>query len=317
MINSGKFIISLDCEMLWGMRDHADKSSVYGSSVLAGHDNMKNLLYLFEKYDIHATWAFVGMCLLENKDEIIKHSAERRPSYQNRRLNNYSYIEKDYEEEGTDNYYYSGDMAGFVAQFPNQEIATHTFSHYYCLEKGQKKEEFEEDLKCSLLTMEEKLNEYPVSIIFPRNQVNSDYLSILENYGICRYRGKQKYRSTNKNVFGKVNRALFRYFTIPAFSCTYKIEKQIRDRKLLNIPSTSFFEIYNGKNERMAKRYITVFKNVMTLAARTGRTVHLCFHPHNLGQYTSINMERLEELLGHYSYLNKKYGFKSCSMREI
>lgn len=317
MINSGKFIISLDCEMLWGMRDHADKSSIYGSSVLAGHDNMKELLYLFERYGIRATWAFVGMCLLKDKDEIREYSAVRRPSYQNQKLNNYNYIEKDYEEEGTDHYYYSGDMADLVAKFPDQEIATHTFSHYYCLEKGQTKKEFEDDLKCSILTTEEKLNIHPVSIIFPRNQVNQDYLSVLAKYGIRRYRGKQKYKSTSKGIVGKINRMLFRYFTVPAFLCTYKIEKQLRDRNLLNIPGTSSFEIYNGKNKRRAKRYVTVLKNVMTLAAITGRTVHLCFHPHNLGQYTSINMERLEELLKHYSYLSRKYGFKSYSMKEI
>ena len=70
MQKKGTFIISIDCEMLWGMRDFSEKKSLTGEYVLVGHSVMLRILELFKKYDIHATWAFVGLCLLESKDEI-------------------------------------------------------------------------------------------------------------------------------------------------------------------------------------------------------------------------------------------------------
>ena len=67
MQKKGTFIISIDCEMLWGMRDFSEKKSLTGEYVLVGHSVMLRILELFKKYDIHATWAFVGLCLLESQ----------------------------------------------------------------------------------------------------------------------------------------------------------------------------------------------------------------------------------------------------------
>jgi hypothetical protein len=59
---------------------------------------------------------------------------------------------------------------------PGQEIGTHTFSHYYCLEPGQQPEQFEDDLKAAIAVSKAKGIDTK-SIVFPRNQY-SQFTSI-------------------------------------------------------------------------------------------------------------------------------------------
>jgi peptidoglycan/xylan/chitin deacetylase (PgdA/CDA1 family) len=62
----GKFVISLDFELQWGMLDHVTKDSPYRKNIKAVHDVIPKLLELFGKYDIHATFATVGLVFFEN-----------------------------------------------------------------------------------------------------------------------------------------------------------------------------------------------------------------------------------------------------------
>ena len=56
---TGQFIISLDFELLWGVRDHADRDS-YGQNVTGARAAVPRMLDLFERHGIAATWATVG-----------------------------------------------------------------------------------------------------------------------------------------------------------------------------------------------------------------------------------------------------------------
>ena len=76
----GNFVISLDFELMWGVRDHATRES-YGRNVLGGRQAVAAMLDLFHKRGISATWATVGALLCESKDELIariKHTAVSR-----------------------------------------------------------------------------------------------------------------------------------------------------------------------------------------------------------------------------------------------
>lgn len=89
---SGAFVISLDFELLWGVRDHADRQS-YGQSVLGGRQAIPRMLELFAKNGIRATWATVGFAFCETRDELMASlpHAELRPRYLNQSLSNYTY----------------------------------------------------------------------------------------------------------------------------------------------------------------------------------------------------------------------------------
>ena len=54
------------------------------------------------------------------------------------------------ENEERDPFHYGQSLLEKISRYEGQEISTHTFSHYYCLEDGQTAEQFEADLKASL-----------------------------------------------------------------------------------------------------------------------------------------------------------------------
>lgn len=45
---TGQFVISLDFELLWGVRDHADRDT-YGKNILGARDALPKMLELFAK----------------------------------------------------------------------------------------------------------------------------------------------------------------------------------------------------------------------------------------------------------------------------
>ena len=78
-----------------------------------------------------------------------------------------------------------------LAEYEDQEISTHTFSHFYCLEEGQTAEQFEADLIASL-NVSSAFGHPAKSIVFPRNQLNKAYLPICKKHGIESFRGNEK-----------------------------------------------------------------------------------------------------------------------------
>jgi hypothetical protein len=88
---NGQFVISLDFELLWGVRDHADRDS-YGGNVLGARDAVPKMLELFADKKICATWATVGFLFCESKEELLASFPSELPAYLNPRLSNFSYI---------------------------------------------------------------------------------------------------------------------------------------------------------------------------------------------------------------------------------
>ena len=79
MTSQPEFMVSLDFELLWGVRDHADRDS-YGRNVLGGREAIPRMLDLFAAHEIHATWATVGMLFCESRDELLDCGAPRGAS---------------------------------------------------------------------------------------------------------------------------------------------------------------------------------------------------------------------------------------------
>src|SRR3546814_16264095 len=68
-------------------------------------------------------------------------------------------------------------MVRRLLQCPDQEIATHSYSHYYCLEPGQTDVQFRADLRAATAQLREWNIDYR-SIVFPRNQYDSRHLEL-------------------------------------------------------------------------------------------------------------------------------------------
>ena len=98
---NGQFVISLDFELLWGVRDHADRDS-YGGNVLGARDAVPKMLELFAEKGIRATWATVGFLFCESKEELLASFPSELPEYSNPRLSNFSYIDEIGNDERSD-----------------------------------------------------------------------------------------------------------------------------------------------------------------------------------------------------------------------
>ena len=315
--HTGTFVISLDYELLWGVWDVTTKEK-YGVNITGVKEVIPALLKLFADYNIRSTFATVGILFAKNKDELLTSLPDTKPSYNNAEYNVYL---KEFNSMGADEtddpYHFGYTLFEMIKNSPH-EIATHTFSHYFCLEEGQTAREFEADLKAAIRIAEAN-NVQISSLVFPRNQINEDYLPVLANNGITVYRGNPvswiyKPRMFSAEVpFIRFCRLLDTYIPISGNN-TIAINKEAG--LPVNIPASRFLKPYNKNLAWLEKLKLKRIRNEMTHAAKNNELYHLWWHPHNFGVNIPENMNNLAVLLNHYRFLQKKYGFKNCTMKE-
>ncbi len=319
-MNNGHFLISLDFELFWGVRDTQTKKS-YGQNILGVKSAIEKMLVSFELFGIDVTFAIVGFLFHKNKKELLNNLPDLLPNYNNKHLS--PYLSFEYEvgsDEQDDPYHFGSSMIEMIRKYPNHEIATHTYCHYYCLEDGQSKKEFEADLVKAIQIASEKGICFS-SIIFPRNQTNLEYLKICKHYGIESYRGNEKgiiyspksYSHETKLI--RFLRLIDSYINLTGFHCySYK---EIKQSFPFNIPSSRFLRPFSNKLSFLEYFKLIRIKNAMTYAAKQNMIYHLWWHPHNFGINLDKNIYMLNQILIHYKFLEKKYNFKSITMRDL
>ena len=319
-MDKGKFVISLDYELMWGVRDSQTKES-YGQNILGVKPAINEMLKIFMCYNINATFAIVGLLFHETKDEIFNNIPNVIPNNKNKKLSPYFSMNNEIgNNEQDDPYFFGSSCITNIRQYPNHEIATHTYCHYYCMEEGQNKEQFEQDLNKALEVALEK-NISIKSIIFPRNQTNIEYLDICKKYGIKSYRGNEKgviYSSKSyekETVLLRILRLIDSYFNLTGYHCydTNEIKKSYP----FNIPSSRFLRPYSSKLFLLEKLKLMRIKKAMTYAAKNNLVYHLWWHPHNFGVNLEQNIAMLNDILCHYKNLNNKYNFESITMSDL
>ena len=317
-MRKGRFIISLDFVLHWGVSDHR--------TVASYHENLKNtpavvnrLLDLFGKQGIHATWATVGMLLCRRKDEIEAFVPDNmRPTYNDTRLSNYLVAKEAGNNENDDPFHYANTLVRKIISTPGQEFATHTYSHYYCLEPGQVPTQFLSDLQAAV-KISEREGVKPVSIVFPRNQYSDAYIAMCREAGITTYRGNflsWVYKSEAKSS-EKLLKRLFRLADSYLPVSGYRVVEPVLENGMLNIPGSCFLRPYNKKLAMLEWLRLARIKKEMTMAARKGLTYHLWWHPHNFGKNMQENFHNLHNILEHFKKLSRKYGMESVNMKEV
>ena len=316
MKENGIFTISLDFELYWGVRDKKAIND-YESNLNGVKKAVKGMLELFERYDIHATWSAVGFLFADSVEELKVHSPRKKPSYSNVNLNPYIYI------NNHDNLYYDYHFAPRlierILKYKGQEVGTHTFSHYYCLEEGQTIEQFDSDIASAVKIAKEK-NITIKSLVFPRNQWNGEYLSVLFRHGINSYRGNEKgwmheADGGGDRLYKRGVRLLDAYFNLSG-SNTYNI-KSISKEKPYNIPSSRFLRPVSNRLSILEwfrkQRILRAIKK----AAINKEIFHLWWHPHNFGINIKKNLDFLEDVLIYFNKMKIEHGMKSLNMEEI
>ena len=312
---AGQFIISLDFELLWGVRDHADRAS-YGANIIGAREAIPRILELFDAHGIAATWATVGFAMCGSRDELMESLPPRElwPSYNVGQLSSYAYLEEVGKNERQDPYFLGASLVERIQQTPYQEIGTHTLSHYYCLEPGQNQAQFEADLKAAIdLAKRRKIN--LKSIVFPRNQHAAAHLDICKSLGIMVYRGtpgQTIYRSTpgqDQTTLRRAGRLL------DAHTGMFGDTSFLLDRQdFANVPASHFLRPCSGRLGKVHPMHRKMIKQSMTRAAKKGRSYHLWWHPHNFGRDIDANMNALKQILSHFTALRAEFGMQSCHM---
>lgn len=319
-MNTGKFIISLDFELMWGVRDNRTIDN-YGASILGVRPALDQMLEVFEQYKIRATFAVVGFLFHKNRINLYENIPTLKPSYLDVNLSPYTDLKSFLgEDESEDPYYFGYSLVQKIKNKDVHEIATHTYCHYYCLEEGQTISQFEEDLKYAIAIA--NLHGIGIkSIVFPRNQFNDDYLNVCKKLGITSFRGNEKssvYRSSNgvgQTLMRRALRLLDSYINITGHHC-HEYEK-MKESTPFNIPSSRFLRPYSAKLVLLDRLKFLRIKNAMTYAAKNNLMYHLWWHPHNFGSNCVENIRFLEKILKHYEFLNGKYKFQSITMEEL
>jgi peptidoglycan/xylan/chitin deacetylase (PgdA/CDA1 family) len=314
----GNFVLSLDFELMWGMRDVATRDT-YGRNVLGVRNAIPAMLELFHRRSIRATWAVVGLLLCETKDELLRRLPARQPSYSNTALSAYAYLDEVGADERADPYYFGASLARMIAACPGQEIGSHTFSHYYCLEDGQTLDQFKADLQCAV----DQLDEWGVkcrSIVFPRNQYSDDHLSACRDVGITHFRGNAPawfLRPVPRASETKIRR-LCRLLDAYVDLAGPHMSKAVRTSSgLIDVASSRFLRPYDRRLDVLDGLRMRRIARAMQAAAATGAIFHLWWHPHNFGINLDANMAILTNIIDCYDRLAGELGMQNKVMSAI
>ncbi len=317
--NPGTLVISLDFELHWGIRDQVSIAR-YRDNLLGVRQAIPALLDLFTRYDIHATWATVGLLFFESREELLRGLPSRIPRYADANLSPYPIVSSIGESEADDPFHFAPSLLRLIADTPGQEIGTHTFCHYYCEEDGQTADDFRADLDaaCRVATR------YGVqlrSIVFPRNQVNGEYLAVCREFGLAAYRGNASCEfwkgSTVREESGwkRMLRLADSYLPI-APTLSYQLSPD-EACKPVNVRASRFLRPYSPRLWRFEPLRLRRIKNELSYAAERGEIYHLWWHPHNFGANLEENVTFLELVLQHFNSLRDKFEMTSRSMGEV
>ena len=282
MKNGGKFVISLDFELYWGCRD--DKSiDEYGANILGVSEIMPVMLDLFDSYQVDATFATVGLLFASTKEELIRFSPKEKPNYDDHNLSPYNgHFDLVKASEAEDKYHYASRLIQMIQKRKHHEIGTHTFSHYYCLEKGQTVADFQRDIEAAVQIAKIRNVEIK-SLAFPKNQINPEYLRVCLENGITSYRGNQKAwfykaaKTESETLLKKVCRMADVYVNLSGHNCATL--EEIAQCRPFNIPASRFLRPYSPILKPLEGLRLMRVKDGMSFAARNNLVYHVWWHP--------------------------------------
>ena len=306
---AGTLIVSLDFELFWGMHDCSTLEK-YGPNILGGRKAIPQMLDLFCKYGIHATWASVGMLFANSPQELHPYLPQRKPSYLHAALSPYPFLS--HIPDG-DPHYFAPKLLEQISQTPGQEIGSHSFCHYYCREEGQSPEDFYDDMRAALSIGKDK--GYALkSVVLPRNQSEPDYIDVLRELGYTSYRDEENDWIHEKVRFRPLMRLLRLadvYLPLTGQGCF--LPKN--ENGIVNIVGSRMYKPrFIGLLEPLKLRRI---KKQMLHAAKHDLCFHLWWHPHNIGVNTAYHLKQLEVIFSYYKWLQTTYDMRSLNMGEL
>jgi peptidoglycan/xylan/chitin deacetylase (PgdA/CDA1 family) len=287
----------------------------YGKNVDGERQAIPRLLEIFRKYGVKATWATVGMIMCKDYLHWRDLRPSALPSYRKTRCSTYSF---DADVREYPRLFFARPLVEQILSSPGQELATHTYSHFYCAEPGATLPQFEADLSAAVVVASTMGVTYK-SIVFPRNQVLDDFLPAVKRAGIKVYRGNPRhplYREGHTTPCGVAGRAVrFADSWLPLTGARVSVAEN--HQELVNVPASFFLRPCSPRFAALEPLRLHRIKAAMTRAAETNGICHIWWHPHNFGTNTDENIHALDQILQHYRWLRDGYGMNSSRMADF
>lgn len=300
MLDKGIFIISVDTELAWGTFDHAGHKK-YKEAYEKYRIIIMDILKIFEKYNIPATWAIVGHLFLDScqREDGILHPDIIRPRHKWFSGDWFSY------DPGTDlsrdRIWYGRDIVKMIKEaHPKQEIASHSFCHPVFSDKGCSRETAESDIaKCVQLALKEDIE--LKTFTFPRNLPG--HLEILSKYGFRVFRG-QGDRYCSLKLPGIIEKIYFLLDDMMTTTPPVVLPKTSSKHGLIEVPASMLFRFAYGKSRFIPEgvRFKKAKKGI-DAAIKRKRVFHLWFHPISFAWKTNLMLAELDLIL---QYASKK-----------
>jgi hypothetical protein len=315
----GAFVISLDFELHWGVRDHVGRDDPLFGRLSHARQAVVDMLSVFTARDIRATWATVGFLFASTRDEIAAHMPRDRPTYSRTELD--PYTETIGIDEERDPEHFAASLVELIRRSVGQEVASHTFSHYYCLEPGQNETVFRADLAAAQ-SIALGLGIDLTSLVLPRNQWNPAYSAAVLDQGFNCIRGPQEswgHRSrpdAQQNVLHRGARIADSYIGVSPPPTT-SWDNVLLPSGLCNVPASAFLRPYAPDRKRLEFLRLARLRSGLRHAARHGGIFHLWWHPHNFSQNRADNFAVLEHILDEFDQLAVSDGMESLTMADV
>ena len=320
-IDFGALVISLDFELLWGVRDlYPHDGGKYRRNLLGAREAIPRLLDLFEEFEVAATWATVGFLFANSRREQEAYQPKILPRYGNRALDPFDQIVGDGEED--DPLHFAPSLIRRILRCPRQEVASHTYSHYYALEPGQTREAFASDL-ASAVAIADARGIRLRSIVFPKNQFNPEYADLLLEAGITCYRSTEDSwmycvanSSRGSHRLQRGGRKLDAYVKLSGANLTDWSQIQTGDG-LYCIPSSRFLRSYSPRLRHLEPLRLRRITRGIRAAASSRSLFHLWWHPHNIGRHIDENLAFIRAVLEEFARCRDRHQLRSLSMGEV
>lgn len=317
----GIFTISLDFELHWGVfdkRNRQARQACYQNTLAL----IPQMLQLFSRHGVHVTWATVGGLSAEDEQEWSRLKPALQPDYFNQQLSPYHYA----AQNGLGAQYrwahFAPESIQQIIQHEGQELGTHTFGHYYCLEPVKSRDAFDADLKASEKAFQ-KFGKRCVSLVFPRNQFNPQNLQTCYQNGIRVVRSNpatwfwSPIADTSTGILRKVYRTGDAYVPMSSIRNSYPLSAIKKEAGMpLQLPASRLLRSWAPKYTLLNKLALRRVLRELQTAAAKGECYHLWWHPENFGDYPVQNIENLKVILAEYKKLQNRYGMTSWNMGE-
>jgi hypothetical protein len=183
--------------------------------------------------------------------------------------------------------HFAPDLVDQVRRTAGQELGSHTFSHVYLREPGFERSDAVADTNAMAKLFRDRWQTQPVSFVFPRNQVG--HVDVLREGGIRFWRETSEpfyWRATAAVEQSKIARVL-RF--ADAFLALGRRVAPTKSQR------ASYFVRFGLPRTLWRAQCRRIREDARKL--REGETLHLWWHPHNLGDAPAMKVARAGELL--------------------